>query len=143
LINLTGTTSELKRAKKIAQNYQNRDLFKCVYERIFTSKTNLGKIKTNQLKEYLAKKSKVDEGEIFVDSSITPSIPLNPVKKESQFIILTSRNKNQLVAEQIPISKIPLVSAMSGFMNILRIYTTKENRKKVEMAAKSTSLIPQ
>jgi HD superfamily phosphohydrolase len=143
LINLTGTTSELKKAKKIAQNYQNRDLFKCVYERIFTSKTNLGKIKTNQLKEYLAKKSKVDGGEIFVDSSITPSVPLNPAKKESQFIILTSRDKNQLVAEQIPISKIPLVSAMSGFMNILRIYTTKENRKKVEMAAKSTSLIPQ
>ena len=143
LINLTGATSELKRAKKIAQNYQNRDLFKCVYERIFTSKTNLGKIKTSQLKEDLAKKSKVDSGEIFVDSSITPSIPLNPAKKESQFIILTSRDKNQLVAEQIPISKIPLVSAMSGFMNILRIYTTKENRKKVEIAAKSTSLIPQ
>src|SRR3989338_7981296 len=143
LINLTGITSELKRAKKIAQNYQNRDLFKCVYERIFTSKTNLGKIKTSQLKEDLAKKSKVDGGEIFVDSSITPSIPLNPAKKESQFIILTSRDKNQLVAEQIPISKIPLVSAMSGFMNILRIYTTKENRKKVEIAAKSTSLIPQ
>ena len=142
LINLTGATSELKRAKKIAQNYQNRDLFKCVYERIFTSKTNLGKIKTSQLKEDLAKKSKVDSGEIFVDSSITPSIPLNPAKKESQFIILTSRDKNQLVAEQIPISKIPLVSAMSGFMNILRIYTTKENRKKVEIAAKSTSLIP-
>ena len=143
LINLTGITSELKRAKKIAQNYQNRDLFKCVYERIFTSKTNLGKIKTSQLKEDLAKKSKVDGGEIFVDTSITPSIPLNPAKKESQFIILTSRDKNQLVAEQIPISKIPLVSAMSGFMNILRIYTTKENRKKVEIAAKSTSLIPQ
>src|SRR3989344_2206177 len=43
LINLTGITSELKRAKKIAQNYQNRDLFKCVYERIFTSKTNLNR----------------------------------------------------------------------------------------------------
>lgn len=143
LINLTGATSDLKRSKKIAQNYQNRDLFKCVYERIFTSKTNLGKIKASQLKEDLAKKSKVDSGEIFVDSSITPSIPLNPAKKESQFIILTSRDKNKLVAEQIPISKIPLVSAMSGFMNILRIYTTKENRKKVEIAAKSTSLIPQ
>ncbi|MBM3896289.1 MAG: HD domain-containing protein [Thaumarchaeota archaeon] len=142
LINLSGTSSELKHAKKIAQNYQNRDLFKCVYEQIFTSKTNLGKIKTAQLKEDLAKKSRVDDSEIFVDSSITPSIPLNPAKKESQSIILTSRDKNKLAAEQISISKIPLVSAMSGFMNILRIYTTKENRKKVEMAAKSTSLIP-
>jgi HD superfamily phosphohydrolase len=142
LINLTETSSDLKKARKIAQSYQNRDLFKCVYERIFTSKTNLGKVKTSQLREDLAKKSKVDGSEIFVDSSITPSIPLNPAKKESQFVILTTRDKNKLAAEQISISKIPLVSAMSGFMNILRIYTTKENRKKVEMAAKSTSLIP-
>ncbi len=142
LINLPEYSSELKRAKKIAQSYQDRDLFKCVYERIFTSKKNLGKVKTAQLKEDLAKKSKVDSGEIFVDSSITPSIPLNPAKKESQSIILTSRDKDKIVAEQIAVSKIPLVSAMSGFMNILRVYTTKENRKKVEMAAKSTTLIP-
>ena len=142
LISLTGTTSELKKAKKIAQNYQNRDLLKCVYEKIFTSEKNLGKIKTSQLRGDLAKKSKVDGAEIFVDSSITPSIPLNPAKKESQSIILISRDAKKLHAEQIPISKIPLVSAMSGFMNILRIYTTKENRKKVEIAAKSTSLIP-
>ncbi len=26
---------------------------------------------------------------------------------------------------------------MSGFMNILRVYTSKQNRKKVEIAAKS------
>ena len=141
LINLPEYSSDLKKAKKIAQSYQDRNLFKCVYERIFTSKKNLGKVKTAKLKESLAKKSKVDSDEIFVDSSITPSIPLNPAKKESQHVILTSRDKN-LVAEQIPISKMPLVSAMSGFMNILRIYTTNENRKKVEMAAKSTSLIP-
>ena len=141
LISLTGTSSELKKAKKIAQSYQDRDLLKCVYEKIFTSEKNLGKIKTSQLRGDLAKKSKVDGAEIFVDSSITPSIPLNPAKKESQSIILISRDAKKLHAEQIPISKIPLVSAMSGFMNILRIYTTKENRKKVEIAAKSTSLI--
>jgi hypothetical protein len=30
-----------------------------------------------------------------------------------------------------------VVSAISGFMNILRIYTHQNNRKKVEIAAKS------
>lgn len=137
LTSLKETNSKLKKAKKIAQNYQNRNLFKCVFERIFTGSENLGRVKTNQLREKLAKKSGVDENEIFIDSSITPSIPLNPSKKESQFVILTSREDNKTKAEKISISDIPLVSAMSGFMKILRIYTEKQNRKKVEMAAKS------
>ena len=40
-------------------------------------------------------------------------------------------------AKDMPISQIPVVSAISGFMNILRIYTHQKYRKKVEIAAKS------
>ena len=63
--------SDLKRARKIAQDYQNRQLFKCVFERIVTGNLKLSKIKTNQIKQDISRKSKVDETEIFVDSSIT------------------------------------------------------------------------
>ncbi len=136
LLALEGS-SDLKRARKIAQDYQNRQLFKCVFERIVTGNLKLSKIKSNQIKHDISRKSKVDETEIFVDSSITPSLPLNPSNKESQDIILTYTENNQLKAEKISISKIPIVSAMSGFMNILRIYTPKQNRNKVEIAAKS------
>ena len=93
-------------------------------------------MKTNQLRETISKKSKVNENDIFIDSSITSSIPLTPSKKESQSIILVTRDVNKVTAKVIPISKIPLVSQMSGFMNILRVYTSKQNRKKVEIAAK-------
>jgi len=137
LLSLSTRTGELKRAKKIAEDYQNRQLLKCVFERILTKKTSFRKIKTNQLRKKISKKSKVNEHEIFVDSSITPSIPLAPSKKESQLIILVTRDNRKTHAEKIPISKIPLVSQMSGFMNILRVYTTNRNRKKVEIAAKS------
>ncbi len=137
LLSLSADTTELKRAKKIAEDYQNRRLLKCVFERILTNKTKLSKMKTNQLRETISKKSKVNENDIFIDSSITPSIPLSPSKKESQSIILVTRDANQVTAKVIPISKIPLVSQMSGFMNILRVYTSKQNRKKVEIAAKS------
>jgi hypothetical protein len=84
----------------------------------------------------MSKKSKVDESEIFIDVSMTPSIPLTPSKKESKSIILTSK-KDTLSKEayELPISEIPLVSAISGFMNILRVYTAQKNRKKVEIAA--------
>jgi len=137
LVSLSTHTSELRRAKKIAQDYQNRKLFKCVYERILTTKDQISKIKTSQLKKELSKRSKVDENEIFVDSSITPSIPLAPSKKESKSLILVTKDGNKVTAKQIPISQIPLVSTMSGFMNILRVYTPRKNRKKVEIAAKS------
>ena len=137
LLALPSSTNELKRAKKFAEDYQNRKLFKCVFERILVNKTKLNKLRTRELRTELAKKSKVDENQIFVDSSVTPSIPLAPSKKESQSIILVSKVGTHLVGKEISIAKIPLVSAMSGFMNILRIYTTHKNRKKVEIAAQS------
>ena len=136
LVSLPPKTLELKKAKKFAIDYQNRELFKCVFERMLTSKS-LDKVKTTKLRQELSRKSKVDENEIFVDTSVTPSIPLSPSKKESKSIILITKGNHKFEAQEIPISKIPLVSTMSGFMNILRIYTPRKNRKKVEIAAKS------
>ena len=137
LLSLKSSKPELKRARQFAQDYQNRRLLKCVFETILTTKNNLTKIKPKQIKAELVKKSKVDENEIFVDSSVTPSMPLSPSKKESQSIILVTKNAKKTSAKEIAISKIPLVSAMAGYMNIIRIYTASKNRNKVEIAAKS------
>jgi len=134
---ISSKSSKLKRARQFAQDYQNRKLLKCVFERILTSKTNLKKTRTDELRTSISKKSKVDENEIFVDSSVTPSIPLAPSKNESKSIILITNKNGKSSAKEIPISEIPVVSAISGFMNILRIYTHQKNRKKVEIAAKS------
>ncbi|QLH07733.1 HD domain-containing protein [Nitrosopumilus ureiphilus] len=134
---VSSKSTKLKRARQFAQDYQNRKLLKCVFERILTSQTNLKKPRTDELRAVISKKSKVDENEIFVDSSVTPSIPLAPSKNESKSIILISNENGKSSAKEMPISEIPVVSAISGFMNILRIYTHEKNRKKVEIAAKS------
>ena len=134
---LTSKSSKLKRARQFAQDYQDRKLLKCVFERIVTNRTNLKKIHTDELRSQLSQKSKINENEIFVDSSVTPSIPLAPSKNESTSIILITNENGKQHAKEMPISEIPVVSAISGFMNILRIYTHQKNRKKVEIAAKS------
>jgi len=134
---ISSKSSKLKRARQLAQDYQNRKLLKCVFERILTGKTNLKKTRTDELRTSISKKSKIDENEIFVDSSVTPSIPLAPSKNESTSIILITNENGKSTAKEMPISQIPVVSAISGFMNILRIYTHQKNRKKVEIAAKS------
>ena len=135
---ISSKSSKLRRARQFAEDYQNRKLLKCVFERILTSRTNLKKTRTDELRSAISKKSHINESEIFVDSSVTPSIPLAPSKNESKSIILTSYEKNgKYTSKEMPISQIPVVSAISGFMNILRIYTHQKNRKKVEIAAKS------
>jgi len=134
---ISSKSSKLKRARQLAQDYQNRKLLKCVFERILTGRTNLKKTRTDELRTSISKKSKIDENEIFVDSSVTPSIPLAPSKNESTSIILITNENGKSTAKEMPISQIPVVSAISGFMNILRIYTHQKNRKKVEIAAKS------
>ena len=136
LLNLPEHNSKLKASKKIATNYLNRNLFKSVFESTLTGKA-ITKKRMHELREEISKKSKIDINEIFVDSSNTPSIPLSPSKKESKSIILLENDGNKTTAKEILISQIKLVSAMSGFMKILRVYTPAKNRKKVEMAAKS------
>ena len=136
LLNLPESNSDLKTSKKIATNYLNRNLFKCVFERMVTSSQGFSNKMIGELENKIAKKSKIDSNEIHLDTSTTNSIPMTPSKKESKSVILITR-KNKIIAEEFPISKIPLVSTISGKMNILRVYTQQNNRKKVEIAAKS------
>ena len=136
LLNLPERNSKLRIAKKIATDYINRNLFKSVFEVSVTGNA-ITKKRMQSIREEVSKKSKVDINEIFVDSSNTPSIPLSPSKKESKSIIILERDGVKTTAKEMPISDIRLVSVMSGFMKILRVYTPVKNRKKVEIAAKS------
>ncbi len=134
LASLPSKNTDLKRARQLAAEYQERKLLKCVFEKVFT-KPRMGKINAIELQKNIARKSQIDESEIFIDISKTPSIPLSPSKKELQSIILSTRKNGGLKAYELSISEIPLVSAISGFMDMLRVYTRQKFRKKVEIAA--------
>ena len=136
LMSLPETSSDLKAARKIATDYQDRKLFKCVFERSLSGKS-LSKKRLDEIKQKIAKKSKINPNQIFIDTSTTSSIPLTPSKKESKSIILTRKDGKNTIAKEIPISQIPLVYSMSKVMNILRVYTPASYRKKVEIATKS------
>ena len=136
LMSLPETSSDLTAAKKIATDYQDRKLFKCVFERSLSGKS-LSKKRLDEIKQKIAKKSKINPNQIFIDTSTTSSIPLTPSKKESKSIILTRKDGKKTIAKEIPISQIPLVSSMSKVMNILRVYTPASHRRKIEIATKS------
>ena len=137
----------LARAKALATGYQNRRLLKCVFESIVTSRRKLQRIRPGRLRSDLSAASGVAEDDIFVDSSVTPSIPLAPSKSESSYILVvptasgagrddSGAGAGRLGAERMPISDMPSVHAISGFMNILRVYTSSAHRNKVEIATR-------
>lgn len=130
ILALPNNTSEQRRAKRFASDYQNRRLLKCVYEKIMVQKSG----QSEQIRDRIAKKSKINKDDIFVDTSGTFSVPLTPAKEKTKSITLITHSKKPT---EIPFSKIPVVSSMAESMNILRVYTLDNNRKKVEMAAKS------
>ena len=136
LMSLPETSSDLKAARKIATDYQDRKLFKCVFERSLSGKS-LSKKRLDEIKQKIAKKSKINPNQIFIDTSTTSSIPLTPSKKESKSIILTRKDGKKTIAKEIPISQNPLVYSMSKVMNILRVYPPASYRRKIEIATKS------
>ena len=133
LLHLSASKRETKYAKKLAENYNDRILLKCVFEKYLTD--NDTEIKIQGLVKNISHKSKVMPNQIFVDRSTTSSMPLTPSKHEYDSITLTSNDSSKI--QKTPVSKIPLISTLTGSMNILRIYTFHEHKKKVEIAARS------
>ncbi len=132
---------------KLAKDYQNRNLLKCVYEFfLLSSQRNKNKVSAAASLEPDLEESHVDGIElfdeqikkltkmveeyrqygypIFLDVSRAPSIPLAPKKREVTSIMIIDK---QLEYEK-SFDQIPLINAISGYLDMIRIYTTRENR---------------
>ena len=127
---------DLKSARKLVEDFKNRRLIKCVFEKILTDKAGT-KIDTGNIRAEISRRSHINEDEIFVDSAATSSLPTMPSMNKSQSILLMTHRGEHSSGREVLVSDMPIVSAISGNMNILRVYTYPRNRKKVEIAAES------
>jgi HD superfamily phosphohydrolase len=118
-------------AAKLARDYRDRRLLKCVYEKFLHKQDRLyNKMSISTLEELrlrICDIAGVDENTVFVDASRAPSMPLTPSKEEINSIILVDKEW----AYDTPISEIPVISSITGFLDMLRIYTTAESRNAV------------
>lgn len=126
----------LKSARKLVEDFKNRRLIKCVFEKILTDKAGT-EVDTENIRAEISRRSQINEDEIFVDSAAASSLPTMPSMNKSQSILLMTRRGEHSSGREVLVSDMPIVSAISGYMNILRVYTYPRNRKKVEIAAKS------
>ncbi len=140
LATLKPSTPALKEAKRLALDFRNRNLVKCVFERLVQRKDRVvGQIFANekvreQVTSDLAETAKVDPMHIYLDVPTTPSVPYTSSSEVLTSIRLVEMGGRKHVVRNVPLTDLPLVGSIAGFMDMLRVYTTAENRRPVERA---------
>jgi HD superfamily phosphohydrolase len=123
-------------AVRLITDYRCRRLLKCVYEKFLHKHDEIyKKMDTRALHDLasqIAENARVEENSVFVDASRASSMPLTPTKKEICSILLVDKER----AYETPISEIPLIDSVTGFLDMLRVYTTLKNREVVEQSVK-------
>ncbi|WP_148686585.1 HD domain-containing protein [Candidatus Nitrosocosmicus hydrocola] len=133
----------------LAKNYKSRDLLKCIYEYFSLSKrrhdTHEGERYNSAREHQLADIDQIFENrviklkstvekyhktgkQVFLDISRAPSIPLAPKKEEVSSIMVVDKNDEY----EKSFVQIPLIHVISGYLDMIRVYTQKENRKFYE-----------
>jgi HD superfamily phosphohydrolase len=140
LATLPPSTPELREARRLALDFRNRRLVKCAFERMFQRKNlGIGRIFTDErvrerITSDLARRAKVDSMRIYLDVPTTPSVPYTSSREALTSVKLVRSSGDRYLVKTVPISKLPLVGSIAGFMDVLRVYTTPENRRPVEIA---------
>lgn len=137
LMNLNANTPELRIARKLAQDHNNRRLVKCVFEKVMQRKDRTVERIFDQsrfrqeLARDIARKAAVNETDVYVDVPTTPSVPYTYTREAPSSLILVQEDPTGKTHKTVPINELQLVGSITGFMDILRVYTQEENRKKV------------
>jgi uncharacterized protein len=119
---------------KMARDYRDRRLLKSVYEKFLhkRDRQRMDRKGLEALAYRIADIADIDRNYVFVDASRVPSMPLTPSKEEMYSVLVVDKER----VYEMPVSEIPLVESISGFFDMLRVYTTAENREEVERAVK-------
>jgi hypothetical protein len=140
LATLSPSTSELKEARRLALGFRNRSLVKCVFEKLVQRKDQMvsslfAKERVReQVTTELAEAAGVDRMHVFLDVPTTPSVPYTSSREAFTSVRLVQTKGGRRAVRSVPLSELPLVGSIAGFMDVLRIYTTAENRRPVERA---------
>jgi HD superfamily phosphohydrolase len=140
LVSLDPVDSDRKEAKQLAVNFRDRRLVKCVFEQLVQRKDRVVEqlFERSRMREQLAldiaEKAKVDRNHIYIDVPTTPSVPYISAREAPTSIKVVYGEGKSLKHRNVPLNELPLVGSIAGYMDILRIYTTSENRAAVEKA---------
>jgi hypothetical protein len=143
LSSLQPKTQKLRLARRLAENYNSRRLVKCVFERVMQRKDRVvekifsQKRFRNELIEDIARQAGVEPTNVYIDVPTTPSVPHTYTREALNSITLVSKDFSGTHSERISITELPLVGSITGFTDVLRVYSSSEERDKVARAVKT------
>ena len=79
---------------------------------------------------------KVPKSHIFIDVSSATSVPTTSTKESFNEITVLLDKSRKKEFEVTKATELPLMNAILGYMNIIRIYTTNKYKKKLEIVVK-------
>jgi HD superfamily phosphohydrolase len=134
---------KLRLAKKLAEDYNDRRLVKCVFERVMQRKDRVvqrifnQKRFRNELVGEIAKQSGVDTDAVYIDVPTTPSVPYTYAREALNSITLVSGGEQGEHTSKMSITELPLAGSITGFTDMLRVYTLPQHRHKVASAVQN------
>lgn len=141
LVTLEPSTRELREANRLAVGFRDRRLVKCAFERVMQrTEGKIGKIFTDEnarseTVSLIAEEAKTNPEALYLDVPTTPSVPNTYSREVFKTIGLLMMEENKQVLKTVPLTKLPLVGSIAGFMDVLRVYTTTKHRREVARAA--------
>jgi len=140
LVSLDPEDREQKEAKRLAIDFRDRRLVKCVFEQLLQRRDRIVEqlFERSRMRDQvvldIAEKAKVDRMHIYLDVPTTPSVPYTSAREAPTSIKVVYGEGKSLRHRNVLLSDLPLVGSIAGFMDIVRVYTTAENRTAVERA---------
>jgi len=138
LADLPTRNPDLKTAQRLAANYMQRRLVKCVFEKVVQRNDRAAqrifskKKFRDELASDIAHSADMKPSDIYIDVPNTPSVPYTYERQAFNSITLYSNDHGaRRRTETVPVSELPLVGSITGFMDVLRIYAYSEHREKV------------
>jgi HD superfamily phosphohydrolase len=139
-----------KASNEIISNLENRRMLKCAYERTFYEKdamiSNLfgREAYRLQVQSEIAREAGVELDSVIIDVPTVPSVPYHHavLMESTEIPVFTRSPRGEKMLQRLSESS-KIFETLKGFMNILRVYTSEEERAKVEKAtAKILGKIP-
>ena len=140
LVSLDPAGPAQKEARQLAIGFRDRRLVKCVFEQLVQRKDRVVEqlFERSRMRDQvildLAEKAKVDVKQIYLDVPTTPSVPYTSARQALTSIKVVHGEGKGSAHRNVPLSELPLVGSIAGYMDILRNYTTAEHRAAVEKA---------
>lgn len=142
LKSLSAHNPRLRLATRLAKDYNDRRLLKCVFEKVMQRKDRVverifsQKRFREELVTDIAKQSGVDDEAIYIDVPTTPSVPYTYARETLNSITLVTESTEGIQSSKVSITELPLAGSIAGFTDVLRVYTVPQHRTEVAKAVR-------